>query len=194
MSSGQMQIRSQLCSFGSCSRLLAVLGILLLGGCAGLDKPGLSAEQAPRPELLGANHVDPAMRERIAHALRRDADEDTLRAALKQQPGNVDAAIPLARTLLAQNRADEALQLLDDLLLVTPGDLRVLNAKGVVLDNEGRHREAQALYRRALATEPGNEMLRNNLALSLALDGTAESGNVSLQPLAEEAHALMHSK
>ncbi|MGY4356351.1 Flp pilus assembly protein TadD [Bradyrhizobium sp. i1.3.1] len=192
----QQQIGRQLCPFGpgSCSRLLAVLAILLVGGCASLDQSGLRVGEAPRPELLANKDVDPAVRERIAHTLLRDADEDTLRAALTQQPGNVDAAIPLVRALLTQKHPDEALQLLDSVLLAAPGDLRALNAKGAVLDSEGRHREAQALYQRALATEPDNEMLRKNLNLSLALDGKAESGNASLQAPSDVAHALMHSK
>ncbi|WP_377827979.1 hypothetical protein ACFKHW_28285 [Bradyrhizobium lupini] len=79
-------------------------------------------------------------------------------------------------------------------MLAAPGDLRALNAKGAVLDSEGRHREAQALYQRALATEPDNEMLRKNLNLSLALDRKVESGNASLQAPSDVAHALMHSK
>ncbi|WP_354123580.1 tetratricopeptide repeat protein [Bradyrhizobium sp. LA6.10] len=171
-----------------------MLAILLVGGCASLDQSGLRVGEAPRPELLANKDVDPAVRERIAHTLLRDADEDTLRAALTQQPGNVDAAIPLVRALLTQKHPDEALQLLDSVLLAAPGDLRALNAKGAVLDSEGRHREAQALYQRALATEPDNEMLRKNLNLSLALDGKAESGNASLQAPSDVAHALIHSK
>ncbi|MGL3104822.1 tetratricopeptide repeat protein [Bradyrhizobium sp. BR 1432] len=122
------------------------------------------------------------MRERIAYALRADGDEETLRETLKQQPGNVNAAIPLARALLERKRPDDALEVLDKVLLAAPADLRALNAKAVVLDSEGRHREAQALYRQALATTPDNPMLRNNLKLSLALDEKAKTGSASLQP------------
>ncbi|WP_245310354.1 tetratricopeptide repeat protein [Bradyrhizobium jicamae] len=134
------------------------------------------------------------MRERISHALSQDADEETLRDALKRQPDNVDAAIPLARALLARKSPGEALEVLDTVLLAAPGNLRALNAKGVVLDQEGRHHEAQALYRQALATEPANPMLLNNLRLSLAVEGKAESGNASLQTQTDGRHALVRSK
>ncbi|RZN15598.1 hypothetical protein CWO89_35230 [Bradyrhizobium sp. Leo170] len=170
--------------------LLALFAILVVGGCTSSDHPAISVQATPRPELLGAKDIDPAMRERIAHALLRVTDEESLREALKQEPDNVDAAISLTQTLLAQKRAGEALKVADKILLTAPGDLRALNAKGVVLDAEGRHDEAQALYRQALAAAPGNQMLRNNLGLSLALAGKADSGNSSLQQLSHERRAL----
>lgn len=138
--------------------------------------------------------IDPAMRERIVRAIDRDADEQTLRDTLRQQPDNVDAAIPLARALLGRRSPDDALEVLDALLLVVPGDLRALNAKGVVLDHEGRHREAQALYRQALETAPANAMLRNNLKLSLALESKTESGNTDPRPLTDGRQALARSR
>ncbi|MVT55433.1 tetratricopeptide repeat protein [Bradyrhizobium yuanmingense] len=180
-----MNISRRLFSLGPrlYSAVLASLTILLLGGCASSPKPIPSSQQESAPKLLGDKEIDPAMRERIAYALQADVDEEALRETLKQQPGNVNAAIPLARVLLARQRPDEALDVLDQVLLAAPADLRALNAKGVVLDSEGRHREAQALYRQALATTPDNPVLSNNLKLSLALDEEkAKAGSASLQP------------
>ncbi|MGV7213418.1 tetratricopeptide repeat protein [Bradyrhizobium sp. UFLA05-112] len=108
-----------------------------------------------------------------------------MRDALKKQPDNVNAAIPLARALLARNCPDQALEVLDKVLLAAPGDLRILNAKGVVLDSEGHHQEAQALYRQALAMAPDSPMLTNNLKLSLALDEKGKAGRTNLQPLSD---------
>ncbi|MBH5396503.1 tetratricopeptide repeat protein [Bradyrhizobium sp. CNPSo 4010] len=148
-----------------------MLAIVLLAGCASRDRHGLSPQQPSTSDLADAKEVDPAMRERISQALGRDADEATLRDALKEQPNNIDAAIALARALLKRRCPNEALKVLDTVLLDAPSDLRILNAKAVVLDSEGRHREAQELYNQALAAEPENPMLRNNLKLSLALEG-----------------------
>ncbi|PDT77544.1 hypothetical protein CO675_08050 [Bradyrhizobium sp. C9] len=159
--------RSALCS-GS-------LAIVLLAGCANPDRSALSPRQTLSSELANAKAIDPGVRERIAYSLGRDADEQALRDTLKQQPNNVDAAIPLARVLLARKSPDEALEVLDNVLLAAPGDLRTLNAKGVVLDQKGRHQEAQGLYRKALEREPSNAMLRNNLKLSLALESKTET-------------------
>ncbi|WP_244481733.1 tetratricopeptide repeat protein [Bradyrhizobium pachyrhizi] len=119
----------------SCSALLPILAVLLLAGCANLDHPGLSSQQMPTAELVGVAEIDPAMRERIAHALVRDADEQHLCDALKQRPDNADAAIPVARALLARKCPGEAIEVLDTVLLASPGDLRALNAKAVVLDH-----------------------------------------------------------
>ncbi|WP_244558836.1 tetratricopeptide repeat protein [Bradyrhizobium brasilense] len=153
----------------------------------------LSRQQRSASDLAGAKEFDPVMRERISRAL-VDADEQSLRATLDQQPDNVNAAISLARALLAHNSSDEALQVLNAVLLATPGDLRALNAKGVVLDQQGRHEEAQVLYRRGLAIEPTNTMLRSNLELSAELESKTgiRNSNQELQP--GDQYALGRSK
>lgn len=195
MNSCEISTRPHFCSFrpNSRSAFLALLAIVLLGSCASSDRSSPSPQQTPTSELASANGADPAMREPISHALSQDADEEPLRDALKRQPDNVDAAIPLARALLARKSPGEALEVLDTVLLAAPGNLRALNAKGVVLDHEGRHHEAQAMYRQALATEPANPMLLNNLRLSLAV-GKTELGNASPQTQTDGRHALVRSK
>ncbi|MEY9591077.1 Flp pilus assembly protein TadD [Bradyrhizobium yuanmingense] len=173
----------------SWSAFLPMLAIVLLAGCVNSHRSGLSQQPISTAELVGAKEVDPALRERISQALGHDADEKALRDALKQRPDNVDAAIPLARALLMRESPEEALEVLDNILLAAPGDLRALNAKGVVLDHEGRHHEAQTLYRQALAIDPKNPMLSNNLKLSLALEGTTQNGNPDQQLQADGRHA-----
>ncbi|WP_201842317.1 tetratricopeptide repeat protein [Microvirga zambiensis] len=162
-----------LLSFRLKSVLFAVLAILPLGGCASLNKPDLSVEETSSPALVGADHIDPAMRERIMRAVVQKSQVPTSRN-LEQHPDSVDAAISLTNDLLAQKRQQEALQVLDSVLVADPDNLRALNAKGVVLDTQGRHDAAQALYRQALKREPGNQMVRHNLDLSLTSDGKSE--------------------
>lgn len=161
---------SQLRSVRLASVPFAILVILPLGGCASWGTQALSVKETPSPELLGAKDINPATRERILSSVGQDAHERALRDQLQQQPGNVDAAIQLTKALLARKLPTEALQVLDGVLIAAPGNLRTLNAKGVVLDICGRHGAAQALYRQALRKEPGNQMLVNNLNRSLALD------------------------
>ncbi|QOZ36613.1 tetratricopeptide repeat protein [Bradyrhizobium sp. CCBAU 53421] len=174
-------LRSALCS--------ALLAIVLLAGCANPDRSTLSSRQTPSSDLADAKAIDPSVRERIPYSFGRDADEQTLLDTLKQQPNNVDAAISLARVLLARNSPDQALQALDNVLLASPGDLRILNAKGVILDQKGRHQEAQGLYRKALERDPSNAMLRNNLKLSLALESRTETEDAGPQPQVDGALA-----
>lgn len=176
------------------SPLLAMLASLSLGGCLGPDKPALSVQETPQPDLLGAKDIDPAMIERIARAADRSNPETAgseagFRETLKSRPGDVDASIGLAQSLLAQQRTQEALTVLDEALATAPGNLRALNAKGVILDKESRHAEAQTLYRLALAGEPKNQMVRNNLGLSLALGGQPDAAIAILRPLAREPGA-----
>ncbi|RDJ01008.1 tetratricopeptide repeat protein [Rhizobium grahamii] len=164
---------------------VAISALLPLSGCARSDKASLSVKETPPPELLGAKDIDPAMRERILRNVGQYADERTLRIELQNQPGNVDAAIRLTKALLAQNRPHEALKVLDSVLPTARNNPRVLNARGVVFDIEGQHEVAQGLYNQALKFEPDNQMLRNNLDLSLALGGKSErrssSGSTSAQ-------------
>ncbi|MGY4473837.1 tetratricopeptide repeat protein [Bradyrhizobium pachyrhizi] len=193
MNSNGTRRRRRLCfvSPGPWSALPAMLTIVMLTGCA--SPSDLSRQQWSTSDLAGGKEFDPAMHERISRALVH-ADEQSLRATLDQQPDNVNAAISLARALLARNSSDEALQVLNEVLLAAPGDLRALNAKGVVLDQQGRHEEAQVLYRQGLAIEPTNSMLRNNLKLSAALEGKTGSRNSNQELQTGDQYALARSR
>ncbi|WP_416068697.1 hypothetical protein NMA58_30855 (plasmid) [Rhizobium sp. YTUHZ045] len=173
MTSHKNTVAATLVSYRLNSVLFAVLAILPLGGCASWNKPALSVKETSPPSLLGANHIDPAMRERILSAVGKISEEQALHN-LKQHPDNIDAAISFTKILLAQKRGHEALQVLDGVLATDPSNLRVLNAKGVVLDLQGRHDAAQVLYRQALKAEPDNQMLQHNLNLSLDTDGKSD--------------------
>ncbi|AAB91958.1 conserved hypothetical 20.1 kDa TPR repeat-containing protein; possibly linked to type III secretion (plasmid) [Sinorhizobium fredii NGR234] len=174
MNSHENRVAAPLLSFRLSLVLFAVLSVLPLGGCARWDNPVLSVKETSAAQLLGANQINAATRQRILRAVGEDAQERALRDDLKQHPGNVDAAIRLTKALVAQKRPHEALQVLDNVLVVTPDNLRALNAKAVILDIEGRHDAAQELYRQALETNPENQMLHHNLHLSLAFEGKSE--------------------
>jgi Flp pilus assembly protein TadD len=59
-----------------------------------------------------------------------------------------------------------------------------LNGLGIALDTSGRHAEAQASYRRALAIAPEGVAARNNLGLSLGLSGNYDEAIAELRPIA----------
>ncbi|PDT80396.1 tetratricopeptide repeat protein [Sinorhizobium sp. BJ1] len=178
MNSHENTVAAPLLSFRLTLVLFAVFAILPLGGCASWDKPVLSVKETSTPQLLGANQIDAAMRQRILRAVGQDAEERASRDDLKRHPRNVDAAIRLTKALVAQKRPHEALPALDNVLVAAPGNLRALNAKAVILDIEGRHDAAQELYRKALETDPDNEMLHHNLNLSLAYAGKSEQSSL----------------
>lgn len=63
-------------------------------------------------------------------------------------------------------------------------DWRVISAQGTALAKQGRHREAQPLFERALALSPNNPTIMNNLAMAYAMDGQAAKAEVLLRQAA----------
>ena len=96
--------------------------------------------------------------------------EGTFRAAVAASPGSREASIGLGVTLLARGDAAGALPVLEPAARASR-DPRVLRNYGVALDLLGRQAEAQAAYRRGLASSPADPDLHANLALSLAISG-----------------------
>lgn len=81
---------------------------------------------------------------------------------------------------------DEYAQLKDPASL---HDIRLFLCRGIALDRLRRHGEAQASYRQALAIDPRSVSARNDLGLSLALDGHYDEAVALLRPLAASADA-----
>jgi hypothetical protein len=72
---------------------------------------------------------------------------------------------------------------------VQTDDPRIYNALGVIKDQQGQHADAQAYYHQGLAHSPRNISLRNNLGLSMVLDGQPEAGLAMLRDVAAEPAA-----
>lgn len=90
-------------------------------------------------------------------------------AALALQRRHRDARHGLADAFVELDRSAEALSMYEALLAEDASDGRAWNGKGLALDLEGRHDEAQTAYRLGLAVAPDDVALRNNLDLSRAL-------------------------
>ena len=86
--------------------------------------------------------------------------------------GDYDPGLGMAlgRRLLRSDPA-QAEQIFMKVVAREPRNAAALNDLGIARDVLGRHREAQAAYRAALAASPGLRAASVNLALSLALDG-----------------------
>lgn len=98
------------------------------------------------------------------------ADEAALRRAL-------------ARLHIVAGQPAQALLECDALLARDHGDMAATVDKGVALDLLGRHEEAQALYRLALQKMPDDAAVRNDLALSVALQGRIGEAQALAAPL-----------
>jgi tetratricopeptide (TPR) repeat protein len=69
-----------------------------------------------------------------------------------------------------------------------------LNALGVAYDLQARHDLAAKTYRQGLAVAPMSVPLRNNLALSLALEGRFDEAVDTLRPIAEGPAATRRTR
>jgi Flp pilus assembly protein TadD len=96
-----------------------------------------------------------------------------LRRAIAQDrlDETLDVRLEMARALLASGVNADAAAMVADLRQRAPADPRVQALAGILADREGRHVEAQAAYRAAMAADPDDLRSANNLALSLALTG-----------------------
>jgi Flp pilus assembly protein TadD len=76
--------------------------------------------------------------------------------------------------------ADDAIEMLTELLNAWPNDFEILTALGNISEKVGRPDEARAFYRKALQIEPQNAELREILA---KLDGPVSAAEYRSQPV-----------
>ncbi len=77
----------------------------------------------------------------------------------------------LGKSLAASGSLDDALRVLDQVILTNSADWQLHSVRGTVLDQMGRGEEAQAAYQAALQIAPGEPEVLSNLGLSYALGG-----------------------
>ncbi|MEE8279107.1 MAG: tetratricopeptide repeat protein, partial [Alphaproteobacteria bacterium] len=114
---------------------------------------------------------------------------EAYRAALLLNPQQVDALYGLGKIYIDQQRYDLAMEPLETAVLFDTEDPRIYNALGVIMDQQDEHASAQSYYRQGLAYSPRNVSLRNNLGLSLVLNGQDSEGLAMLQEVAAEPDA-----
>jgi Flp pilus assembly protein TadD len=146
---------------------------------------GASASATPRSdadwrrslEVWGARYRDdPNNAEaslRYAQALRATEQRAQAVAVLEQasmrHPGDRELLGAFGRALAEAGDLNQALDVLGRAHTPDNPDWRVLNAQGAVLDQMGRHAEAQKIYDSALKIVPDEPSVLSNLGLSYAL-------------------------
>lgn len=97
----------------------------------------------------------------------------------------------LGRARMALGQTDAALRDFDCTLAADADNVVALNAKGVLLDADGRHAEARTLLERASQLAPADSRILNNLALSyLASRDNARAVRLLRQAQAPDQPAL----
>jgi Flp pilus assembly protein TadD len=128
-----------------------------------------------------------ALQFRCADALARNGKvaqaRQMLTDRLRSNPHQPDLIRALALIDLVAGQPAEAIVGLDKVLATNPGDVRALVDKGVALDLQRQHAAAQAIYRQVLATAPDDAATRNNLAVSLMMEGRTRQALETLGPM-----------
>lgn len=114
--------------------------------------------------------------------------------AMQIEPKSPDARYGYARAMIGINRPEVAAEQLRAIVAASPTNVAAINALGVAQDLLGDHAAAEATYRQALAVMPGAESVRNNLALSLALQDRFGEALDLLRPVAEGPNATRRSR
>ena len=143
--------------------------------------------------LAGEKSVAPEVRAEFGEVLLRASQPDDAIDQFSQVPpgssAHLAALIGLIKAHLALDEPAKAIAAADSALAAAPHDERVLVDRGVALDSLGRHEETQASYRAVLAASPRHVAARNDLALSLAVNGQYDAAIELLTPLARSSEA-----
>ena len=188
------------------------LAALLAGALAGckttrsVDTTGsVSAPAAPRSEAdwrrdsaaLGerfrANPRDPDVAIRYAQALRATGQRTQAAAVLEtaalHHPEHKPLLGAFGRALADAGSYKQALGVLERAHSPDQPDWRILSVQGAVLDQLGRHEEAQRYYASALRIVPDEPSVLSNLGLSYALAKDLKRAEETLRRAADRGGA-----
>ncbi len=119
------------------------------------EAPGLAAAQVLLGQALEAQSD-------------RAGAEDAFGRALALDPGRSDAAVRLARLLLARRQADAAVATLEPFAIKPGADLNLLTTFGLALQSAGRLEASAKAYGLAVEAAPDSGVAEHNLAGALA--------------------------
>jgi peroxiredoxin len=123
----------------------------------------------------------PSTRLRLARRLLaqgdRDAAEQQLWIAWKDDPRVAEVGVELAMLQLSKGQNGQALAIVDEALEAAPGDPRGLGAKGMALTRLGRREEGISHLRRAIEAGASEPVFYYELALGIEKEQGAESAS-----------------
>ena len=188
---------------------VAIIATLVAGGCSTM--PGSSPEttgsiaSAPRTDAgwreemavwgprYQSNPRDPAAAMRYAQALRGIGQRAQAAAVLEQtavhNPQNRALLGAYGRALADNGNFSQALDVLNSAHTPEQPDWRILSVQGAVLDQMGRHQDAQRHYASALRLMPDEPSVLSNLGLSYALSKNLPQAEATLRRAAAQPGA-----
>jgi Flp pilus assembly protein TadD len=130
---------------------------------------------------------------RYAQALRATGQRAQAVAVLEQVsiqfPGNKMVLGEYGRALAEAGNYDQALEVFDRAHTPDRPDWHILSAQGAVLDQMGRHEDAQRHYLTALKIVPDEPSVLSNLGLSYALSKDLKNAEATLRRAAAQQPA-----
>jgi Flp pilus assembly protein TadD len=182
------------------SAAVAAMLAISVGGCAttGDDTTGsIGSTSAPRSdtewrraaavwgERYHRNPADAEAAMNFARALRATGERAQAVAVLEQasikNPYNKALLGDFGRALADAGDLRQALDVLGRAHTPEAPDWRILNAQGAVLDQMGRHQDAQRHYASALKIMPNEPSVLSNLGLSYALSRDLKHAETTLR-------------
>lgn len=183
---------------------LALAASLLLAGCQ--NKAGISGSDSLTTGSLGSASDSGSFKktEELATAWKKNpgnADIGFAYAGNLQKLGQQQSAVQIlqqvassnqgnaavmsraGKAMLAAGDAQNASATLERATALNPGDWQSLSALGTAYDQQARYGEARDRYQQALAINPGAIGVRNNLAMSHALQGNLSEAERMLREL-----------
>lgn len=115
---------------------------------------------------------------------------DVYRRLVELHPTDLRLAGLYGRKLVSAGRPAEAVPVLQALVDKGDTDWRIASALGSAYDQQGLYQKAREQYARALASDPQNMTVINNLGMSYALEGNLKQAEAELR----KADAMPRSK
>ncbi|MGB7258869.1 MAG: tetratricopeptide repeat protein [Pseudolabrys sp.] len=164
-------------------------GDSITGSLGSTEQPRTDADwrryAAAWGERYRNNTADAEAAMNYAHALRATGERAQAAAVLEQasiqNPSNKALLGEYGRSLADIGSYNQALEVLARAHTPDQPDWRILNAQGAVLDQMGRHQEAQRYYSSALKIIPNEPSVLSNLGLSYALSKDLKSAEITLR-------------
>jgi len=110
-----------------------------------------------------------------------DQQLQVLASLSAQNPQKTNIQAIYGKKLLAAGRSGDAIPVLKTVADSGTGDWRILSALGSAYDQQGQYSTAREIYQKALALQPNQISVLNNIGMSYALEGNLKQAEESLR-------------
>lgn len=117
----------------------------------------------------------------LASAGKTDEELSVYQQLAAADPKNGKLAALYGRKLMTAGKAEQAIPVLEAAEKAGETDWRIASALGSAYDQQGMYAKAREQYQTALAADPQNLTVMNNLAMSYALEGNLKQAEAELR-------------